>query len=106
MTFRRSGELTREGGTLDPMDDTSVAYSSREPLAERMRPRTIEEFVGQPRILGPGRALKLVLDSGHLPSLIFWGPPGAGRAPWRASSPIDSATHSTSSPPWCRASAN
>jgi putative ATPase len=45
-----------------------------------MRPRTIEEFVGQPRILGPGRALRLVIDSGHLPSLIFWGPPGCGKS--------------------------
>jgi putative ATPase len=62
------------------MDDTSEGAVSREPLAERMRPRTIEEFVGQPRILGPGRALRLVLDSGHLPSLIFWGPPGCGKS--------------------------
>jgi putative ATPase len=62
------------------MDDANFGVPSREPLAERMRPRTIEEFVGQSRILGPGRALKLVLDSGHLPSLIFWGPPGCGKS--------------------------
>ena len=53
---------------------------SREPLAERMRPRSLEEYVGQDRILGPGRALRLILDSGHLPSLIFWGPPGCGKS--------------------------
>ena len=53
---------------------------TREPLAERMRPRTLEEFVGQPHLLGPGKALRLLLDSGHLPSLIFWGPPGCGKS--------------------------
>jgi putative ATPase len=56
------------------------AAPTREPLAERMRPRTLEEYVGQSRILGPGRALRLVLDSGHLPSMIFWGPPGCGKS--------------------------
>jgi putative ATPase len=62
------------------MDAPVVPKSSREPLAERMRPRALEEFVGQSRILGPGKALRLVLDSGHLPSLIFWGPPGCGKS--------------------------
>jgi putative ATPase len=45
-----------------------------------MRPQTLEQYVGQARILGPGRALRLILDSGHLPSLIFWGPPGCGKS--------------------------
>jgi len=62
------------------MDAPTAASSPREPLAERMRPRTLEEFVGQPRILGPGKSLRLALDSGHLPSLIFWGPPGCGKS--------------------------
>jgi len=53
---------------------------SREPLAERMRPRTLEEYVGQSHILGPDKPLRLLLDSGHLPSLIFWGPPGCGKS--------------------------
>ncbi|HVO37573.1 MAG TPA: replication-associated recombination protein A [Spirochaetia bacterium] len=53
---------------------------TREPLAERMRPRSLEEFVGQSHLLGPGKALRLLLDSGHLPSLIFWGPPGCGKS--------------------------
>ena len=54
--------------------------SPREPLAERMRPRTLEEFVGQSHILGPDKPLRLLLDSGHLPSIIFWGPPGCGKS--------------------------
>jgi putative ATPase len=45
-----------------------------------MRPRTLEEFVGQSHILGPDKPLRLMLGSGHLPSLIFWGPPGCGKS--------------------------
>ena len=49
------------------------------PLAERMRPRNLEEFVGQEHLLGPGKFLRRMLDSGKIFSLIFWGPPGSGK---------------------------
>jgi len=49
------------------------------PLAERMRPRTLDEFVGQEPLLGAGRPLRQALDRGVLHSLIFWGPPGTGK---------------------------
>ncbi len=49
------------------------------PLADRMRPRTIEEYVGQQHILGPGKPLRAQIESGHLTSLILWGPPGSGK---------------------------
>jgi putative ATPase len=49
------------------------------PLAEKMRPRTLEEFVGQTHLLGPGRPLRQALDRGQLHSLILWGPPGTGK---------------------------
>lgn len=49
------------------------------PLAARMRPRTFEEFVGQAHLLGPGKPLRRVLESGNLTSMIFWGPPGSGK---------------------------
>jgi putative ATPase len=49
------------------------------PLAERMRPRTLEEFVGQEQLLAPGRPLRQAIDRGTLHSLIFWGPPGTGK---------------------------
>ena len=49
------------------------------PLADRMRPRTVEEFVGQTHLLGEGRVLRLALDSGEVPSMILWGPPGSGK---------------------------
>src|SRR5262245_8221380 len=53
--------------------------SRRSPLAERMRPRTVDEFVGQQHLLGPGRVLRDMLDGGQAESLILWGPPGSGK---------------------------
>ncbi len=51
----------------------------REPLAARMRPRTLDEFVGQEQIVGPGRALRRAIESDQVPSMILWGPPGTGK---------------------------
>ncbi len=86
-------------GIAVPMDlFRHAAKRSRtgQPLAERMRPRDLDEFVGQAHLLGPGRMLSGDLASDALPSLILWGPPGTGkttlarilaaRAPARASS--------------------
>src|SRR3569623_2514094 len=50
-----------------------------QPLAERMRPQSLSEFVGQTHILGAGKLLRRVLDAKELPSLILWGPPGTGK---------------------------
>jgi putative ATPase len=49
------------------------------PLAERMRPRNLEEFFGQEQLLGPGKFLKRLLESGKIFPLLFWGPPGSGK---------------------------
>jgi putative ATPase len=49
------------------------------PLAERMRPETLEEFFGQSAIVGEGRYLRSMIEKDNLPSLIFWGPPGVGK---------------------------
>jgi putative ATPase len=49
------------------------------PLAERMRPRTLDEFVGQEALIGPGRPLRLAIDRDQLQSIILWGPPGTGK---------------------------
>jgi putative ATPase len=49
------------------------------PLAARMRPRTIDEFVGQPHLVGPEGALTRVVRPGYLPSMVLWGPPGSGK---------------------------
>jgi putative ATPase len=50
-----------------------------EPLAARMRPRTLDEFVGQTHLLGAGRPLRLLVERGVPGSLVFWGPPGSGK---------------------------
>src|SRR5204862_1881040 len=49
------------------------------PLADRMRPRTLDEIVGQEHLLGPGRVLRTALERGELHSMILWGPPGSGK---------------------------
>ena len=58
----------------DPNDRTSTA-----PLAARLRPRTLDEFVGQGAIVGPGRLLRRAIQADQLSSLIFYGPPGTGK---------------------------
>src|SRR5271165_3702090 len=52
---------------------------SRAPLAERMRPRTFDEFVGQEAIVGSGRLLRRAIEADQLTSIILWGPPGTGK---------------------------
>src|SRR5579883_3007373 len=49
------------------------------PLAARMRPRTLDEFVGQEQIIGPNTVLRRAIESDHVPSMILWGPPGTGK---------------------------
>jgi putative ATPase len=64
-------------------DDQAIGASdddsSDRPLADRMRPRTLNELVGQQKIVGPGRALRKMIEEDRLQSLIFWGPPGTGK---------------------------
>jgi putative ATPase len=59
--------------------DKKDQEASLPPLAERMRPRNLEEFVGQEHLVGPGHILSGVSGSDHPPSIIFWGPPGSGK---------------------------
>ena len=49
------------------------------PLAERMRPKTLDDYAGQKHLVGPGAVLRKAIGSGALPSMIFWGPPGVGK---------------------------
>ena len=51
----------------------------KRPLAERMRPKTLDEFVGQEHILSPGKPLRAQIDRDELSSIILWGPPGVGK---------------------------
>ncbi len=59
-----------------PEPETSAAL---QPLAERMRPRTLDEFIGQEKLLGPGKPLRIQIETDNLSSMLFWGPPGCGK---------------------------
>ena len=50
-----------------------------EPLAERMRPRTLDEYIGQKHLVGEGAILRKMIDTGRISSFILWGPPGVGK---------------------------
>src|SRR5262250_2807243 len=50
-----------------------------QPLAERMRPRSLDEFIGQEKLLGPGKPLRMQIESDNIGSMLFWGPPGCGK---------------------------
>jgi putative ATPase len=60
-------------------DETPPANAARAPLAERMRPRTFDEFVGQEALLAPGKPLREAIERDLLQSIILWGPPGTGK---------------------------
>jgi len=62
-----------------PADLLSADRDSMRPLAERMRPRTLDEMVGQKRLLAPNTALRRAVESGRVHSMILWGPPGCGK---------------------------
>jgi putative ATPase len=57
----------------------AAASSAHTPLAERLRPKTLDEVVGQAHMLGPGKPLRVAFESGRPHSMIFWGPPGVGK---------------------------
>jgi len=60
-------------------DNLFVPSAPAAPLAERLRPKHIDEVIGQSHLLGPGRPLRLAFESGKLHSMILWGPPGVGK---------------------------
>jgi len=72
-------DLFREGVPAQDTPGPDPGPAGTAPLAARMRPRTLDEFVGQSPILGPGRALRELIEKDELGSLILWGPPGTGK---------------------------
>jgi len=64
---------------MDLFDRALDQDDSQKPLAERMRPRRLEDFVGQEHVLGPGSALRRAVEADQVPSLVLWGPPGTGK---------------------------
>src|SRR5947209_4187704 len=72
--------MAMEGSAIDLFQEHRAANRRKaEPLAARMRPRTLDEFVGQEHFLGPGKLLRRLLAADRLGSLIFFGPPGSGK---------------------------
>ncbi len=64
---------------MDLFGNTPSDYTTRKPLADRMRPKSLNDFVGQEHILGEGRLLRRLLEKGDIPSMILWGPSGVGK---------------------------
>ncbi|SEF83484.1 replication-associated recombination protein A [Jhaorihella thermophila] len=64
---------------FDSPEETGDHAAPHRPLADRLRPRTLAEVIGQDQVLGPDAPLRVMLESGSLGSLIFWGPPGVGK---------------------------
>src|SRR5262249_44870130 len=60
-------------------DDSKPRAAATSPLADRMRPETIEDYVGQLHILGPGKPLRRQIERDEVSSMILWGPPGSGK---------------------------
>ena len=56
------------------MDD-----NQEQPLAELLRPKNVNDIIGQSELMGEGQPLKVAIESGNLPSMILWGPPGVGK---------------------------
>ena len=63
----------------DRTGPSALRASANAPLATRMRPRTLDDFVGQEHVVGAGSVLRRALDRGEIPSMIIWGPPGTGK---------------------------
>jgi putative ATPase len=66
-------------GYLFGNDDKRAIDRSTAPLAERLRPQTLDEILGQEHLLGPGKPLRTAIERDQIPSMILWGPPGVGK---------------------------
>src|SRR5580692_5637745 len=66
-------------GLFQPIPSTDNPADRTRPLADRMRPRTLEEYAGQEHLIGPGKPLRVQIERDDTSSLIFWGPPGTGK---------------------------
>lgn len=60
-------------------EDSLFKTPHHEPLAERLRPKTLDEFQGQQHLLGKGKVLRNLIERDQISSMIFWGPPGVGK---------------------------
>ena len=74
-----NGQRTQPIQSSQPSSTPSTAPVTGEPLAARMRPRTINEIIGQEHLLGEGRLLRRTIEADRITSMILWGPPGSGK---------------------------
>ena len=86
--YRETSKKTDEkiGVTVCNMEQMTL-FDQREemtPLANRLRPDTLADFVGQEHLLGPGKMLRQLIERDQISSMIFWGPPGVGKKIGRA----------------------
>ena len=77
-SFHKRDRALKKQSELFPKKEKE-SFKKEAPLADRMRPRTLDEFVGQDHLLGKGKVLRQAIESDHLPSMILWGPPGSGK---------------------------
>lgn len=75
------GEILGGGSdaSSDDIDATNKVGNPNQPLADRMRPATLQHFFGQQHLIGEGKPLRIAIESGQPHSMIFWGPPGTGK---------------------------
>jgi putative ATPase len=71
-------DLRVPNAALEHSSDSETS-SALQPLAERMRPRTLDEFIGQEKLLGPGKPLRVQIENDSVSSALLWGPPGCGK---------------------------
>jgi len=77
--FDRIPEAEAAAGRQRAGTPRPVRHATGAPLADRMRPRTLDEFAGQAHLLGPGKVLRQAIERDEIPSMILWGPPGSGK---------------------------
>lgn len=82
-----------ESGNLFPDPNQDASQGAASPLAERMRPRSLAEFVGQHDLLAPGRPLRKAIELDTLQSIILWGPPGTGKTTVARLIAVDTRAH-------------
>src|SRR6266849_291218 len=75
---RRAAEPRASKALFGHLEEGATVHAGQ-PLAARMRPRDLDEFVGQEALVGPGRILRRAIDAGQLPAMVLWGPPGIGK---------------------------
>ena len=72
-------DLLSQDESQGPLSGAGAVASANAPLAERLRPQTLDEVIGQQHLLGPGKPLRIAFESGKPHSMILWGPPGVGK---------------------------